>query len=108
MSAGARNQPIKPHKTMCLFHTRIDGVRYNLTQLRALYEKSCEENATLNDELANKEKEIAQLSTQLGEAKQRENVARNLYNEEKRKSAKLQEQLADFPTRDKNGRFKKR
>lgn len=106
---------------MCLFHTRINGVRYNLT-LRALYEKSCEENATLNDELAKKEKEnttlnnelakrekeIAQLSTQLGEAKQRENVARNLYNEEKRKNAELQEQLADFPTRDKNGRFKKR
>lgn len=101
MSAGARNQPIKPHKTMCLFHTRINGVRYNLTQLRALYEKSCEENALLKKELE--------------ESKKREALANKLYNEEKNKvTAKNieikdhQEQLADFPARDKNGRFKKR
>lgn len=93
---------------MCLLYTRINGEKYNLQQMREMYENVCEENATLNEELAKKEEDIAQLSTQLGEAKQRERIARNLYNEEKRKSSALQDQLADFPARGKNGRFKKR
>ena len=49
---------------MCLLYTRIDGVKYNLQQMRAMYENTCEENAYLNDELAKREKKV--LGAKLG------------------------------------------
>lgn len=94
---------------MCLLYTRIDGVRYNLAQVREMYDNACEENATLNEELAKKEKEIAQLSTALGEAKKREQIAQKLYDKEKEGAAKLRQQIADLtPKRDRGGRFAKK
>ena len=93
---------------MCLLYTRIDGVKYNLQQMREMYERTCEENALLNDELAKREKQVADLSKQIAIHQKEANDKQNEIDTLRKEIANLKEQLADFPTRDKNGRFKKR
>ena len=93
---------------MCLLYTRIDGVKYNLQQMRAMYENTCEENAYLNDELAKREKQVADLSGQVA-SHQRESGKKQKEIDQLRKQVTLlQEQLADFPARGKDGKFKKK
>jgi peptidoglycan hydrolase CwlO-like protein len=93
---------------MGLFTLKINGVRYTHAQARLYIQRLEEEYNGINNELDARLKQVADLSGQIAIHQMEGNKKQKEIDNLRKQVTLLQEQLADFPARGKDGRFRKK